>query len=295
MSKTWHMRAAATGVLALGMLAGCGPMPEAPTATPAATAPGSEIPVATPATPATDALTLGDLAERVNAAWADVASYQLTFTGPAIALPIASGTPVATPVATPGATPVARPRGTSVSVREVVLPDRQRQEVTGRGADDHEAIAIGDELFLRGPLAAQIAPEASPEDWLSIATANLPADSELSRLLGGLPHLPGAPLAAIPARLLPQEVRDLGEVDFDGRACQSYGAADTVAATGMRVDYTIAIDAVFLPCFIEVSAGGETQGRNEYRGIDAELEIAAPTAATPVAIPPALATPAARD
>jgi hypothetical protein len=180
-------------------------------------------------------------------------------------------------------------------VREVVLPDRQRQEVTGRGADDHEAIAIGDELYIRGPLVARIAPGASPEDWISIAAADLPDDSELARLLCGLPHLPGAPLAAIPERLLSQEVRELGEVEHDGRACQSFGAADTVAATGMRVDYTIAIDGAFLPCFIEVSAGGETQGRTEYGDFDVELAIEAPAAATPVPIAPALATPAVRD
>ncbi|MGH2614962.1 MAG: hypothetical protein ACRDJC_06970, partial [Thermomicrobiales bacterium] len=114
------------------------------------------------------------------------------------------------------------------------------------------------------------------------------------QLLGGLPETPGAPMASLPERLWPQEVRDLGTVEFDGRECHVYGAADTVQATGMRVDYTIAIDAQDIPCFIETGAGGVTQGRDEYSDLGASFSIAAP-AATPVSIPPELATPIAHD
>ena len=73
----------------------------------------------------------------------------------------------------------------------------------------------------------------------------------LSRLLGGLPEIPAAPLASLPERLLPQVIREMGDVEHDGRECRVYGAADTVPATGMRVDYTIAVDDRDIPCFIE--------------------------------------------
>ena len=61
----------------------------------------------------------------------------------------------------------------------------------------------------------------------------------------------------------------------------------------MRVDYTIAVDDRDVPCFIETSVGGVTQGRDEYSDINASLIIEPPLAATPVSVPPALATPVA--
>jgi hypothetical protein len=290
-------------IVLLPILAGCGPMPEAtPTTTPE-TAPPSEERVATRGTPATAELTLGELAERVDAAWPAVRSYRITFTGSTSAMATGLGTPVArplatpgaTPLATPGATPVARPRGTFVSIREVIVPDRQRQDVRGLGANDHEAIAIGDRLYVRGPLVEQIAP-GTPEDvWIVVDPSTLPEGSMLSRLLGGLPEVPGAPLATLPQRLLPQVIREMDTVEFDGRECRVYGAADTVQATGMRVDYTIAVDDRDLPCFIETGVGGVTQGRNEYSDIDGSLTIEPPPAATPVSVPSALATPLAHD
>ena len=303
MTRTRSVPSAIAVVVLLALLAGCGPMPEpAPTTSPQITPPVEES-VATPEAPAPAELTLGELAERVNAAWPTVRSYRITFTGSTVAMPAGLGTPVArplatpaaTPVATPGATPMARPRETFVSIREVVLPDRQRQEVRGLGENDHEAIAIGNSLYVRGPLVEQIAP-GTPEDvWIAIDPSTLPEGSMLSRLLGGLPEVPAAPLAALPQRLLPQVIRDVGTIEQEGRECRVYGAADTVPATGMRVDYTIAVDNRDVPCFIETSAGGVTQGRDEYSEVDGSLTIEPPPAATPVSVPPALATPLAHD
>ncbi len=190
---------------------------------------------------------------------------------------------------------MARPRGTFVSIREVVLPDRQRQEVSGLGENDHEAIVVSDRLYVRGPLVEQIAP-GTPEDvWIVVDPATLAEGSILSRLLGGLPEVPAAPLAGLPQRLLPQVIRDMGSVEQEGRECRVYGAADTVPATGMRVDYTIAVDDHDLPCFIETGTGGVTQGRAEYSDIDGSFTIEPPVAATPVSVPPQLATPLAHD
>ena len=297
------MRSAVIAVVVLIVLAGCGPMPETtPTAPPDTTPPTLDT-TATPATPASEGLTLGDLAQRVSAAWSAVNSYRVTFTGSTVVMPAALGTPVAEPLATPGAAPVATPGATPVaptrqavvSIREVVLPDRQRQEVTGLGADDHEAVAIGNELFVRGPLVEQIAPGTPSDVWIHIDSAAIPERAVISRILGGLPQLPGAPLASLPERLLPQTVREINTVEHDGRECRVYGAADTVQETGMRVDYSIAIDDRDIPCFIETSAGGLPQGRVEYTDVDASLTIESPIAATPVSVPSALTTPLARD
>lgn len=304
MTAIQHLRAAGAAALLLVTLAACGPMPEPtpPTAPPTAPPPGVGTPPPGTATPATP--TLGDLSERVGAAWADVKSYELTFTGsgvivpPLAATPVSAakaGTPVASPVATPAATPLARQAATVTTVRQVILPDRQRQVVSGHGEQDYEAIATADQIFVRGPLAQQIAPGTDEGTWVVIDPSRLAVDSTLSLVLGGLPAVPPPPLAQIPERLASQELRDLGTVDFDGRTCQVYGAVDTVATTGMRVDRSIAIDAQGIPCYIETSTGGTVQAREEFRDIDAVPTIAAPSRATPVAIPPALATPIVRD
>jgi hypothetical protein len=267
-------------------------VPTAPPPAPTVTSPA----VATPGTPEAGQLTLGDLVTRVNAAWADVRSYRATFTGGSATAPPPGGSPAATPMASPAATPLAAPSGSLTSVREVAESGAQRQLVTGAGAADHEAVLLDDRLYVRGPLASQLVPGAGPRDWVSLDPAAVTEGSRLALLLGGLPETPPSPLAAAPERLWAQTVRDLGEVSFDGRQCRTYGAADTVTQTGMRVDYVIAIDERDLPCFIETSAGGTPRGREEYTAMNDEIDIAAPVAATPVAaIPAALATPAARD
>jgi hypothetical protein len=290
-------------MLSLALLAGCGQMPESVPATAPPSAPSIESATPPPGTAEANIVTLGDLVARVNAAWASVSSYRAIFTSEAAAAPVPPatpiatpvGTPVATPIATPLATPIARARETFIFEREVVLPDQQRQEASGIGPNDHEAIATGGKLFVRGPLANQIAPGTAPDLWIEVKPADVPVGSVLSLLLGGLPQPPTAPLASVPERLRSQELRDLGRVEFDGRECQVYGAADTVTATGMRVDYSIAVDERNIPCFIETSAGGVVQGRDEYRDIGASFEIVAPEQATPVSVPAALATPTVRD
>jgi hypothetical protein len=303
MTRTRSRSSVIAVVVLFALLAGCGSMPEStPTTIPENTPPVEES-VATPGTPASAEITLGELAERVNATWPTVRSYRITFTGSTLPIPTGLGTPVArplatpaaTPIITPGATPVARPSETFVSIREVVLPDRQRQDVRGLGEIDHEAIAIGNKLYVSGPLVEQIAPGTPVDVWIVVDPATVPERSMLSRLLSGLPEIPGAPLASLPERLLPQVIREMGAVKHDGRECRIFAAADTVPATGMRVDYTIAVDDRNIPCFIEIGTGGVTQGRTEYSDIDGSLLIEPPVAATPVSVPPELATPLAHD
>ena len=255
--------------------------------------------LATPGTPASAELTLGELAERVDAAWPAVRSYRITFTGSTSARPPAWGhrsrgrwrRRARRPWRPQERRPWPDRARTFVSIRKWSCPIGSDRTCAALGANDHEAIAIGDRLYVRGPLVEQIAP-GTPEDvWIVVDPSTLPEGSMLSRLLGGLPEVPGAPLASLPERLLPQVVREMDAVEHDGRECRVYGAADTVQATGMRVDYTIAVDDRDIPCFIETSAGGVTQGRDEYSDIDGSFTIEPPAAATPVSVPAALATP----
>jgi hypothetical protein len=291
-----NWRRIALAVFAVVLLPACGAMPEpappteSPTSPPAVTTPESAAATASPQS----ALTLGELASRVNSAWEDVESFQVTSTSQGLSMPAPQGTPVASPVATPGATPVSRQTVEIVFARDVILPDLQRQGVSGLGSEDHEAIVSGDTIFVRGPLAEELAPGTPPDSWISLSACDIPVGSVLAHALGGLPALPPAPLAAFPERVLTQEVRELGSEEFEGRDCQLFGAADTVTTTGTRVDYAIAIDDQDLPCFIETSSGGVVLNRSEFRDINGVLDIATP-AATPVGVPPAMATPAIHD
>ena len=274
------------------ILAGCGAMPEAtPTpAPPAAETPPAEV--ATPAATAVARLTLGELAARVNTAWEDVESYRMVSVG--TAPPSPGATPVAAAEATPGATPVSRP-GEIRATRDVILPSIQQLTVAGWGANDFEAIADGDTIYLRGPLAAQIDPGAGAETWGTVRAAEVPEHSQIANLLGGLPAIPMPPFAGIEERLAPQEVRDLGAVESGGRTCQTYGAADTKLTTGQRVDYVFGIDDDDLPCFIETRSGTTVLGHQEYSLFNEVPAPDLPAAATPVAIPDLMATPVHHD
>ena len=285
-------RRIALAAFAVALLPACGAMPEtAPPTEPPSAPPAVSSPEAGSATASPEAaLTLGELTNRVNTAWEGVESFQVTSTSQGLAVSEQQGTPVATPVASP----VSRQTVEIVFARDVILPDLQRQGVSGLGSEDHEAIVSGDTIFVRGPLAEEIAPGIPPDTWISVNADDIPAGSVLAHALGGLPALPPAPLAAFPERVLTQEVRELGSAEFEGRDCQLFGAADTVTTTGTRVDYAIAIDDQDLPCFIETSSGGVILNRSEFRDINAVLDIATP-AATPVGVPAALATPAVHD
>lgn len=273
-------------------LAGCGAMPEA---TPTPEPPAVETPpaaVATPAATATARLTLGDLADRVDAAWEDVESYRLVSVVAAQPNPVA--TPVAAAEATPGATPVAT-TGQIVATRDVILPDLQHLTVTGWGDNDFEAISDGETIYLRGPLAQQFDASASPDMWLMLRASDVPEGTQAANLLGGLPAIPMPPLAGIDERLAPQEVRDLGTMDVGGRTCQTYGTADTKLTTGQRVDNIVGIDEDDLPCFIETRSGTTTYGHQEYSLFNDVPSVDVPVAATPVAVPALLATPVHHD
>ncbi len=273
-------------------LAGCGAMPEAtPTSAPPAveTAPAGS---ATPAATAAAKLTLGELASRVDAAWATVESYRVVsiVTAP----PVPAATPVAIAAATPGATPVAA-SGQIVATRDVVLPDIQRLTVTGLDANDFEAISDGETIYLRGPLAMQLDSAAGPDAWVTLRASDVPADSQIANLLGGLPTVPTPPFAGIAERLKLQDVRELGPAEIAGRTCQTYGAADTKLTTGQRLDFIFGLDADNLPCFIETRSGTTTYGHQEFSLFNAVTVPEVPAAATPVAIPAAMATPVHHD
>jgi hypothetical protein len=274
------------------VFAGCGATPEA---TPTPAPPAVETPpaeVATPAATATAKITLGELADRINSAWANVESYRLVSMVTAPPNPAAS--PIAAAEATPGATPLAT-SGQIVATRDVILPDIQQMVVTGWGENDFEAISDGETIYVRGPAARQFDPLASSDAWLMLRASDVPEGTQAANLVGGLPVIPMPPLSGIDERLAPQEVTDRGPTEVGGRTCQTYGSADTKVTTGQRVDYTIGIDDNDLPCFIETRSGTTVLGHLEYSMFNEVPPVEVPAVATPVAVPAALATPVHHD
>ncbi len=306
----WRRSLLPLAVVAL-VLGGCGQTePTAPDQPPPATLapadpapstpqqPGDGAAVASPASP----VTFGDLADRVDAAWADVRTYRAVFEAASPATPLRA-TPALTADATPGATPIGGAPGPLatpvtgspfVAVREVILPDRQRQTLTGTASDDHEAIVVAGTLYLRGSLADELLPGTSDTVWLSLPLAELPAESAAGHLLVGLTVPPTSPMAGLREGLRPQELRVIGPVEIEGRSCTAYGGADTTAI-GTRQDITVAVADDGLPCSIETRVGTDLVSRIVYTDFDLPLRIEPPAAATPVAGLLPDATPVARD
>ena len=258
-------------------------------ATPAATtgvAPAtSDSPAASPGA-GDGPLTLGVLADRMDAAWAGVRSFRaVVVTGPADAV-------VRPAAASPAASPQARAGIREVTI-EAILPDRQRQLTRVDGAVWLEALAADGRVFVRGPLARSVRPEAGGDAWVEIDPTALDPAGEVGQTLGGLVGPIPSPGATIPPNLRAQEPRPLGAVEVAGRTCQAYAAASTTEIGG-RIDLTYAIAADGLPCFVE-SASGAAAGRITYEAYNLPLVIEPPANALPAASPAAPATPAGRD
>ena len=276
------------------LLAACGEEEQAP-ATPAATAVVSAATAETPPmavgspgagspTAATEApRTLGELADRVDVAWAGVRTFRSVFT---------------TDRAGPPASPTGSPAGPSVAgtgrvkvTREVALPDRQRQTERVDGAVVSEAVVVADRAYVRGAAARTLRPGTDDATWVEIDLAAIGRAAATDPLLGRLAAPIASPAAAIPPNLRPQELRPLGGIDIAGRACQAYGAAGTTEIGG-RIDLTFAVDAEGLPCIVETRAGGVT-ARETFEAYGLPLTIEVPATALPVASP--AATPTGRD
>jgi len=254
---------------------------------------GEGIPNAADTGASTADMTLGTLADQVNAAWAGLTSIRIVSTG-SLTANIAEPTKVAaTPVRTgSGATPVASLKPISYEMtRESEFNGSQRQTVSGTGSQDFEAIVVGDTVYLRGPLVDQLAPGTPEDAWIAMPVATaMEAGGLLRVLIDPLTTSPADPLAAMRDGLRPQKPRDMGPITVGGRACRSWAGADTDKA-GARTDVIIAIDEQGIPCLIETRIGTEVKERITFEAVNQVTPITAPDAATPVAKPEPLEAP----
>lgn len=204
------------------------------------TVPPSPDATASPAGP-----TVGTLADRIAAAWAEVDRYQ------AVTVTAARGTPV-------GDAP-----GTEI-VDEVILPNTRRQVVTTDGVVQSEIVATGGSIYGRGPNLPGISqPNRDPTVWITINGNVLGSDNSYSGFYQSLLLPAQPPYSGLDASDRARPVEPLNEAEIDGQRCERYQVSDTTL-TGAAVTVTIALTAEGLVCSIE-TASGESVTVTRYR------------------------------
>jgi len=232
---------------------------------PTATAQATTIISGDPTTSATlgpDEITAGQIADRINAAWANVTSYRSTTR----ILP-ASGTPVAAPAVELAGT----------AERHVILPDQKRIVITDQGATT-EIVLSG------GVLSKRVTPQGGePGSWQTINPAEVDPDDPFSRTYETILAPESPPYSALSGRQRDRIGTDQGTVSINGRDCTGYLFPE-VTETGERIQVIVYLDANDLPCRIETRAG-LTISQTDYV-FNRETAIATPVAsASPISSP----------
>jgi hypothetical protein len=224
--------------------------PQASTATPHNAV--SPVPAASPV--AGDP-TVGDLADRIAAAWNGVTSYRATFTS-------FESVPDASPVPSVGTSPIASPVAGGVErvvVDEFILPNQRRRAETVGGQVVSEIVLVHEVVYLRGVVPKGMAgtPVVDPNEWVTL-DATLPADSPYRALYDEITAPPAPPYSALSQDERERIAHPIGETIVAGRTCTAYRIAET-SNIGERLDVMIALDENDLPCSIETRASGTSQ------------------------------------
>lgn len=223
----------------------------------------ASVPTATavPTLPA-DALTVGQLLARVEAAWPSVVSMRTTFwsTG-----------------ATAGGTP---PPSGMVTVEEVSLPAGRRLVVMNDGMVTDEQIAVDGRIYMKGALVpTAIAPMIDSETWVEVDPAAVGTGSPVSMQIGYLLSPIVSPFADVSDETTGLLATPGGNVTINGRSCDVFTFGDPDG-----ISYELALDAGNLPCRFVQSAGTRANV-TLYEFNDPDLLIVAPNlpgVATPI-------------
>lgn len=295
-------------LLLLPLLASCGGGDKAasPTATPP---PAATVPVSTTAiavvptggspvsaspvagTPGAGGATFGELADRVNGAWAGVKNYQLVrvYGRDADAAPVAGASPAA--VASPGTGTFTVSATTAEITEQGIVPNQRHQATQARGQASSESVSLDGKVWVRGALAGFVRPNISPETWVAVDPAAIDPKSQLRTVFDALAAPITPPFPTMDAALRSRELISLGTVSIDGRSCDGYRFVQTTE-TGGRIDVAIAVGSDNLICAIETQAGGLVT-LTRYTAYNQTMTIRAPANALPMATPPAAGTPGA--
>ena len=255
-------RAAVTLLTCAVVLAACGreaaeaptPLPATSAApildlTPEATATESAVDAVASPSPVTSPVagdpTVGELADRIAAAWSGVTSYRTTFTTFEMA-------PIASPVLGGSASPVAG-GAERIVVEDVVLPDQRRRVETVGGRIVSEIVLADGAVYVRG-IASTGTPTAMGA-FVEIDPAIWPADSVYRAIYDGITTPIVPPYSALSDDERNRIAHLVGETSVGGRTCTAYRVADT-SNIGERLDVVISLDEDDLLCSIETRASG---------------------------------------
>jgi hypothetical protein len=222
--------------------------------------------LAPPPTAAPGDTTVGDLIQRVDAAWPAVTSMRAT----SMSGPIPSDDPEATEAT-----------GVQSTVEEVVAPDSRRIVRMTDGATTDEQIYVDGKVYMYGAfVAGAVAPEVGPGTWITVDPSVVPADTPVGYQLSYLMRPHEAPFGSITDAMRRRPATSAGSVRVAGRVCTLYTFTDATQA-GDRVDYELALDENDLPCQLVQRAGG-FQNSSVFEINIADLTIIAPDTPTPV-------------
>jgi hypothetical protein len=183
--------------------------------------------------------TVGELADRIAAAWTGVSTMRT----------------VSHNVDTPGTPSAASPAGQDQVevVTEVILPDRKHQVSTTDGEVLSEFFVIGNDVYVRGPVVETAASRTI--QWRVGDPSSLDPGSQEAMQIDALK----APVQPLYAGLSQDErgrvAKPLNDITVNGQTCRAYQIVDTTQ-TGERVDVTLAMNADDLPCSIQTKVSG---------------------------------------
>jgi hypothetical protein len=197
----------------------------------------------TPSATSNTGPTVGELADRIAAAWPSVSTYRTVSRGQ-------SGI-------VPGTAAAGTPNGSqSIEVvTEVVLPDRKHQVSTSNGAVQEEFVKVGSTVYVRGPMTGGITATPVADDWRVVDAATISPESTPAPQIASLLAPIQPPYAGLSPDERDRDAKPLGAITVENRSCQAYQIVDTTE-TGERIDVTLAIGSDNLPCSIETQVGG---------------------------------------
>jgi hypothetical protein len=223
------------------------PSPTAVLSLSTAAAGAIETKTAPVSSPAPGEVTVGQIADRIAAAWPAVRTFRTT-------LQTTTLSPLASPVASPAASPAAGIVQLTI-VDEAIQPGRRHRVQSDNGQVVSEMILVDGLVYLRGVEIPGATPVATdPTVWATLDPAALSAESPYRSLYEGMSAPILAPYAGLSADERERSARPVGTVSVGGRNCAAFQVADTTL-TGERIDVVIAIGEDNLPCSIETRAG----------------------------------------
>lgn len=211
------------------VVAACGSdIEQTPTAVP------TGISTAPPESATPEGLTVGQLADRIAAGWATIDRYR------AVTTMQANGTPQA--------------GSGAETVEEAILPNQRHQIVTVDGVVQSEIVAVGGNIYGRGPgLPGIQQPNRDPEVWITINGNVLGPDNPMSAFYQSLLLPVQAPYAGLDESDRAKPAEALGDVQIGNQTCRQYRIVDTTL-TGERVEVVLSLAESGLVCSIQTTS-----------------------------------------